>query len=202
MGLRKLERDLAFIKRTMSSATRYQNIPPLAYICAGVLGLAAAVVTFVWLGAEKLHDLNQLEPADVHGMAILWGGIFIAALVGFVFFSQVNARKSNMKMWNSLASRMFLSQVPTLTVAGVLTLALTAQGQFGLIPTVWLCCYGLVMYSFSYFSDFYHQLQGALFIFLGVASCFGSGASSVILLGLGFGLLHLLFGLIRFQQRD
>jgi hypothetical protein len=197
MGYAEMERDLAFVKRTMEQATRYDNVPPLGYLVIGLIGLGGAVATYGVLGQERVAQLNQLGPEGVASMALVWGGALAATLVCLAMAVVGRAKRRGIKAWNSLATRMFLSQLPQVVAAGLLTAGLLQFERVALIPAVWLLHYGVITYSFSYFAGRDHQLLGACFVALGAAALFGPGSWSVPLLAIGFGLLHIVFGAVR-----
>lgn len=197
MGIAEMERDLAFIRRTMEQATRYDNIPPVGYVVTGVLGLAGAGATYGLLGAERVADLGGLEAEGLWSMALVWGGVLVASLVFLAAAAVRSSRRRGIAAWNSLATRMFLSQLPQVAAAGLLTLGLVQLDRVGVIPAVWLLHYGVITYSFSYFAGRDHQVLGIAFLALGAAALFGPAAWSVPLLAIGFGLLHIAFGVFR-----
>ena len=197
MGYAEMERDLAFIKRTMEQATRYDNVPPLGYVIIGLLGLAGAGATYGLLGAEGIAELNEIEPASIGSLAMVWGGVLIATLVCLAAAVVMRAKRRGIKAWSSLATRMFVSQIPQVVAAGLITAGLLQFDRVGLIPAVWLLHYGVITYSFSYFAGRDHQVLGLVFVGLGAAALFGPGAWAVPLLAIGFGLMHIVFGVAR-----
>ena len=119
-----------------------------------------------------------------------WSLVLILSVFFTILYSIKNAKKNHLSAWNSLASRLFLSQIPIVFVAGVLTLVLTLKGIYGLIPAFWLLFYGVIAFSFSYFTGLEHRIQSYIFLFLGTIGLFASAAQALWLLALGFGVLH------------
>jgi len=197
MSYKELERDLAFIKKTMEAATTYRNVPAVGYLAAGILGLAGSLATYYLLGADKAADLSKIRGKDVDALSVLWAGIFILTLISVIACIIMNARKHGISAWNPLGARMFLSQIPLLFVAGVLTIALVHGKNYGLIPAAWLMCYGVMAHSFSYFTGIDHRIQGLVFIVLGAGAAFAQGTAALILLAVGFGGVHIIFGVYR-----
>ena len=130
-------------------------------------------------------------------LAVVWGGAFLLALLAVLCLSIRNARKHGLPGWNALTARLFLSQVPVVVAAGVFTVALTIRGGYGLIPALWLLCYGVIVFSFSYYTGIEHRIQGFVFLFFGIWSSFASGGCALILLGAGFGVVNIVFGTLR-----
>ncbi|MBD3307812.1 hypothetical protein GF339_15360 [candidate division KSB3 bacterium] len=202
MGLAEIERDIKLIRSMMESSSRYTNIPAAGYLVTGLLGGVGVWLTYGLLGGEKLADMTLLDAQDLRILGGIWVLVFLAAVGTVVFFSWRKARQHQIAAWNSLAARMVLSQIPVVIVAGFLTLAMARQGAVDLIPGMWLGIYGTVLYSFSYFTGFEHKIEGSLFMLLGVVALFGPDQLALILLGLGFGGIHLMAGIWRLLMKQ
>ena len=86
-------------------------------------------------------------------------------------------------------------------MVGVLTVAMTIKGYYDLIPGMWLGIYGTVLYSFSYFTGVEHKIEGSFFIMLGIAAAFVSCNLALVLLGVGFGGIHIMAGIGRLLSK-
>lgn len=193
----KLREDLKFIKKKIEESAHYTNIPWLGYIAAGVLGLVGGMLTFRRLGMDKLENLGVMNNNDILFLAFTWSLVFILATVAVIFFSAMAAKKRKTQAWNALTARLFLSKVPVVLAAGILTIALTAKGIYDLVPAVWLLCYSIIVFSFSYFTGIEHRIQGFIFLIFGACAAFVSGPVSLVLLSAGFGGVNILFGAAR-----
>ena len=202
MGITEIERDLKFIRQAMESSSRYTNVPASGYLLTGLLGLAGTWGTFAFLGREKIADTTFITSRDIRILIAIWALVLVTAVGSVAFCSWRKARKYGRSAWNSIVTRMLLSQIPLLVVTGVLTFAMTKEGYFAFIPGMWLGIYGTVLYSFSYFTSIEHKIEGTAFIILGVTVMFIHGASGLALLGVGFGGIHLVAGIWRlFSER-
>ena len=197
MGNENIERDLAFIKSTMEKATKYANRPSAAYLIIGLIGLGGCVGTYLMIGADRAASLSGLTDNDLFHLALLWGGTLAAAVICMAAAAIRRARKRGIAAWNSLAARMFLSQIPLGIVAGMLTLALGLSGYIEFIPALWLLHFGLITYSFSYFAGTDHKVKSAVFLVLGTLALFGPSSWALPLLAAGFGAVHVVFGVYR-----
>ena len=127
--------------------------------------------------------------------------VFLAALGAAIFFSRRQARRQQMSAWNSLAARMFLSQVPLVLITAILTVGITFKGYYDIIPALWLGLYGVILFSFSYFTGRQHRIEALAFLGLSVPALFVSGPIALLLLGMGFGGIHILGGIVRWLNR-
>ncbi len=201
MGISDIEQDLKIIRQAIEASSRYTNITARGYFFTGVVGIIGTWRTFMILGREKVADMTLITSEDLATLTILWGLVFVAAIGVVMFFSWRKARKNKISAWNSLAARMFLSQVPLIVVAGIFSIAMAVKGYYSFIPGLWLGLYGVIIYSFSYFTGFSHKIEGLLFILLGSVAVFTSGVLPLLLLGLGFGGIHTVSGLIRWSVK-
>jgi hypothetical protein len=197
MGIADIERDLKFIRETMESCSRYTNVPASGYIATGIVGLIGTWGTYIFLGKEKVSNMALILPEDITGLVLIWSLVFVAAVSTVIFCSWRKARRHKISAWNSLAARMFFSQVPLILVTLALTTAMAVKGYYDLIPGLWLGIYGAVLYSFSYFTSVEHKIEGGLFIVLGIIVLFIHGTIGLTLLGVGFGGIHLVAGIWR-----
>jgi hypothetical protein len=193
--------NLKFIRKTIESSGTYTNIPALAYITAGLFGGLGSYVSYGYVRAANFLDPAGLSKTDILHLGIIWSGILSLSIVATIVFSVINARKYRIELWNGLASRLFLSQVPSALAASVLTVALAVSGGYNLIPALWLLCYGIITYSFSYFTGKEHKIQSVLFLVLGIWAAFDDFNVSLVLLGLGFGGINMAFGMVRLLKR-
>jgi len=201
MRIDEVERDLKVIRQAMEASSRYTNITARGYFFTGVVALLGVWQTYTLLGHAKLTNLTLITLADRQGLLLIWGTVFVAALGIVAFFSWRKARRNQISAWNSLAARMFYSQIPLVGIAGILTLALGRQGYYAVIPGVWLALYGVILYSFSYFTGRGHKIEGSLFMLLGCVALFAPGPFTLFLLGAGFGGIHVVSSFVRWGLR-
>jgi hypothetical protein len=71
------------------------------------------------------------------------------------------------------------------------------KGYYDLVPAMWLGVYGAILYSFSYFTGVEHKIEGSMFIALGIIAAFAPFNTLPLLLGAGFGGIHLMAGMWR-----
>jgi hypothetical protein len=171
---------LEYIRTSIDSASSYA-VPGLTGIVMGGIGLAAAGAAVFATSFEK--------------MLIVWlGAAFVAGTCGSAIMIGKHAHGAMMLQRGS-ARRFVLCLTPTLVAGAVMTIVLWYHGQERLLPGSWLLLYGAAVLSASTMTARCVAAMGALFAFLGVAAFLAPPSWSNALLGLGFGALHLLFGL-------
>jgi hypothetical protein len=176
---------LAFIRASIESSSS-MDVPGMAGIVMGIIGVLAAVVVSLprwsadWLGI-------WLVAAAV---AFLLGGTLVARQVAW----RGHAR------YLGPARRFALCLGPALLAGAILTAALWSTGAAAVIPGMWLLLYGCAVLSASTVTAAAVSrllcTMGALFVALGTATFFLPAAAHTVMLGLGFGVLHIIFGVL------
>lgn len=176
---------LAYIRASIESAGS-MKVPGMAGIVMGVVGLAASIMVSTPL-------------ASPHWLAIWLAAAAVALLFGGILVARQMAPHGRTR-FQGPARRFVLCLGPALLAGGVLTLVLWNGGSIEAIPGTWLLLYGCAVLSASTATHAaitrLVALMGALFVVLGALAFALPAAAHTAMLGLGFGGLHLLFGVL------
>ncbi len=173
--------NLSFIRRTMERATAFTAVPGWGGVAMGAIALAAAVLAW---GASPEEWL------------VTWLAASVAAL-GVGGWSMVRkARHGGTPVLSYSGRRFVLSYVPPILVGALLTVVLVRAALYSALPGTWLLLYGTGVVTGGAFSVRVVPLMGICFMILGTAALFGPPAWGNALMAAGFGVLHVIFGLI------
>lgn len=175
------EDNLRYIRAAMESATSFTSVSGKGYVLAGLTALIAT-----WVGA------GQSTPAA--WLAVWMLEMVIAAGVALLFIAR-KASGQNQTMWGGSGKKLFMAFLPAMSVGALLTLAFYLQGYTLLLPGIWLSLYGAAVMTAGAHSIRLIPIMGALFIALGGLMLLGLVPMHMTL-AVGFGGLHILFGLI------
>ena len=100
-----------------------------------------------------------------------------------------------MPLFGAPAQRFTLAFATPAAAGAVLTAALVRAHAFALLPGAWLLLYGAAIAGGGAFSVGIVPAMGACFMALGVAAAFTPPALANLWLALGFGGVHVGFGL-------
>lgn len=173
--------NLSFIRRTMERATAFTAVPGWGGVAMGGLALAAAVLAW---GASPEEWLVTWLAASVAALGV--GGLSMVR----------KARRGGTPVLSHSGRRFVLSYVPPILVGALLTVVLVRAGLHSALPGTWLLLYGTGVVTGGAFSVRVVPLMGICFMVLGTAALFGPPAWGNALMLAGFGLLHVIFGLI------
>jgi hypothetical protein len=173
---------LRYIRQTMEGATAFTAVPGWGGVVMGFSALACVVV------------------ARPHPVGAAWARIWIleavvATIVGIVAIRR-KARRLGMTLQALPARRFALAYAPPLAAGAVLTLVAFRGGMFDLLPGLWLLLYGTALMTGGALSVRVVPVMGAGFALAGVAALLAPSTWANALMAIGFGGLHIVFGLI------
>ena len=174
--------NLRFIRQTMERATAFTAVPGWGGVGMGVLALIAAAV------AE-----SRLTRAEGLGT---WLGTAVLGLTLGGWAMSVKARRAGTPVFSYSGRRFVLSYLPPMLVGALLTGVLVRAGLYEALPGTWLVLYGTGVVTGGAFSVRVVPLMGLCFMGLGALALFAPPAWGNALMAAGFGLLHIVFGVI------
>lgn len=174
--------DLRFIRETMQNAGSFTAVPGWGGVAMGIAAVATACV------------------APPSSSPKLWFTTWIAAsLVAFALGTVSvywKARRVGTPILSGPGRKFLLSLFPPLLAGAVISCAVYAAGQSRLLPAIWLLLYGVGVLSAGTFSVPVVPAMGLCFLLLGVLAMFCPAAWANAVMAAGFGLPHIVFGLI------
>ena len=157
-------------------------VPGSAGIIMGIIGLMAAVLSSM---------------PSFHG---LWLTIWLlAGLIAGTVGSALIVRESSLrdlKLVDTPLRKFALCLAPSLGAAVVMTAVHWSAGNLHAIPGTWLLLYGCALVAASAATTRTIAIMGSLFIAFGLAAFLLPERAQILMLGAGFGGLHLVFGFI------
>jgi len=175
--------NLRYIREAMERAGSFTSIPGWGGFAIGVTAIATSFLAQPLLTTPRRWLTAWLIEAVV------------AAVIGALTVA-IKGRRASTSFTSVPARRFFVSYGAPLIAGAVLTLALVRAGAFAPLPSVWLLLYGTSFVSSGAFSIRVVPVMGVCYMLLGIAAALVPFAAGNVLLGCGFGGLHVVFGLI------
>ena len=173
--------NLRYIRRAMASAGSFTAVPGWGGVGMGAIGAIAAVAAGVQVGTRAWLTTWLIAAA-------------VAGAVGGVSM-YVKARRAGMPLATGPGRKFALALSPALIAAVPLSIVLVRTGSVELVAGMWLLLYGAAVVAGGVFSVRPVPAMGAFFMGLGAVALFAPASWGDLLLGLGFGGLHVTFGL-------
>ena len=176
---------LDYIRASIESSSSL-DVPGMAGIVMGSIGVLATIVV----------SLPRWSP---HWLAIWLAAAAVAFVLGGALVARQIASRGRTRYLGP-ARKFLLCLCPSLAAGAVLTVVFAESGMTGFIPGMWLLLYGCAVLSASTVTAAAIArlicIMGALFVALGSMAFALPAAAHTAMLGLGFGVLHILFGIL------
>ena len=174
--------NLKFIRETMEAAGTFTAVSGWGQVVIGVTAILAAL-----LAAQQSASLEWV---------LVWTGEAIVALFISVWFMYHKAKLASLPLLTGSARKLLFSFTPAFVVGMVMTFAFIERQMYGLLPGIWMLLYGTAVVAAGAFSVRIVPVMGAAFILTGTVALFAPAAWSTALMIVGFGVLHIVFGVV------
>ena len=174
--------NLQYIRETMERATAFTAISGWGLVAIGITALAAGLVS----GQQK----------SFKGWLTIWLAEAVVALLIAGWSMDRKARVTKTPLLSGPGRKVVFSLSPPLFAGAILSLVLYRAGSTNAIPGLWLLLYGTGVITGGVFSVSVVPIMGLGFMALGAATLFLPPAFANWFMAVGFGGLHIVFGVI------
>ncbi|MEX0912869.1 MAG: hypothetical protein WD737_11245 [Gemmatimonadota bacterium] len=174
--------NLRFIRETMERAGSFTAVSGWGQVTIGVTALVAAVVAGMQTTPERWIAVWSVEAL----VALAIGGWTVAR----------KAYAAGMPLLSGPGRKVALSLAPPLLAGAMLTAVLFDANLLWPLPGMWLLLFGSGVISAGSYSVRVVPVMGLSFMLLGVFTLLAPSGWGNALMGLGFGGLHIFFGLL------
>jgi len=193
------------IKKMMERSSRFISLSGFSGISAGLCAFVGA-----WLGWKEIQSFKQgtgiysdhrsvleLEKA----LITIASGVLIAALILAFLFTYRRARKNNLSVWDLTARRLMINTLVPLATGGLFIMGLMYHGATAFVGPACLVFYGLALVNGSKYTLGEIRYIGYGEIILGLLNLWMLGYS-LVFWTIGFGGLHIFYGIIMWWKYD
>ena len=174
--------NLRYIRETMERASAFTGISGWGQVAIGVTALGAAL-----LAAQQ---------TTVKSWLAVWFTEAMFSLLIAGWSMDRKARAARMPLFSGPGRKVAFSLSPPLFAGALLTAVLYRAGLTNAIPGMWLLLYGTGVVTGGMFSVRVVPVMGLCFMTLGAAALFAPAFLANWFLAVGFGILHITFGVI------
>lgn len=182
MDAQQAARNLEVIRTLMERTCQYQFLTARAGLAAGSLGGAGALLFLLLDARNPWH----------------FGGVWLLVFGGAVLVICASTAHRDLQrgepIWSRQARAVILALAPSLFAATVLTVFFFARGDHLWLPGVWMLCYGQGALATSTFAPTSIRCLGIAFLLLGVTTLSLGPTWAVLMMGLAFGIGHIVLG--------
>ena len=174
--------QLTFIRETMERAGPFTAVPGWGQVAVGAVGLAAAL-------------LAASRPTPASAVVVWLSAAGVAAPLATAAMAR-KAGRAGVPLLSGPGRKFALGFLPSLIAGAWLTVAICRAGLFAWLPGVWLLLFGSGVVAGGAASVKIVPVMGACFMALGAVAAVAPASWGTWLMAAGFGLLHIVFGII------
>lgn len=178
---RRAADNLRFIRDTMERASSFTAVPGWGGVLIGATAFGAGIAAF---GHSARYQF------------FVWLAEAVLALLLAFIAVQMKSKRLSLSLQSRAARRALLSFMPPLMVGVVLTSILYREHVLSVLPGMWLLLYGAAVVTGGAFSVRIVPVMGLCFMFAGMVALLAPTAWGNAFLMLGFGTLHIAFGIV------
>jgi hypothetical protein len=192
------------IRNIMERSSRFISLSGWSGISAGFFALIGA-----WLAQNRLQfhlqntflrtrHINQL----VLELLLIGFSVLIAALLSSFYFTYRRSNHQKLPFWNTASRRVALNMAVPLALGGAIILSMIAKGYYDLIGPATLIFYGLALFNAS--NHTFQEIRYLAYaqLALGVVNLWILPQYSLYCWALGFGWLHIIYGVIMWWKYE
>jgi hypothetical protein len=208
--------DLQEIRKMMEGSSKFLSLSGLSGIFAGLTGLVGTFLAYLEIEHfENMYLSNQLAGTVVRAewnllfeLSIMAVIVLVVALVFAFFFTWRKAKKENQTLISPLSFRLVRSLMVPLFFGGCFVIIAVYHGMIGLVVPATLIFYGMGLLNASKYVHVDIKYLAVSEMILGLAAfatleyTYEGIMRMLVYWGLGFGVLHILYGTIIYFRYD
>ncbi len=195
--------DLNHIRSMMERSSRFMLLSGLSGIAAGLTALAGAGYVYFRLkklgidyftATKRYYDKELVLELFIVAMMVLFTALFFG-----LFFTIRKSKNKKVPIWSSVTKNLIVNFAVPLVVGAVFCLSLYIHHLFAYIAPATLIFYGLALVNSEKYTFTDVKYLGFFELLLGCISLFFLGKGLVFWI-IGFGFLHIIYGVILFKK--
>lgn len=203
MESKNYHEDLAHIRSMMERSSRFISLSGLSGVFAGLVALLGAVYVYFVFQREGIDYFdgkrNVFSEDLVRELAIVGAAILVLAVLSGYIFTARKSKEKNLQIWDQTTKRLLFNFAVPLITGGLFCLGLLYHEIFVFVAPTTLIFYGLALVNASKYTFTDIQYLGLCQIVLGLLSFFFLGWG-LVFWAFGFGVLHIVYGLVMHKK--
>lgn len=192
--------DLKAIRKIMEESSRFLSLSGLSGVFIGILALIGAsfallIINRVNPGTGLIIEAENIGREAGKLLAIDAVLVLIAAFGIAYYFALIKSRKKESPFWGPVTKRLLAGLSIPLIFGALFIIVLLVNNNPEYLVSAMLCFYGMALVNAGKFTFDEVQYLGIFELILGIAAGFLPGYGLIFWI-MGFGILHILYGII------
>lgn len=197
--------DIATIRSAMERSVKFLSLSGLSGVLAGVYALTGAGITYYLVyypHAPFGFPAHEANAQDILVKLVLIAAGVLVLSLGTAFIMSVHkARRLGVRLWNTPSKLLLTNLAIPLATGGAMLSILLWHGYGALVASTCLIFYGMALLMASPLTVSEIRYLGISEIVLGLAAALLPGYGLIFWAG-GFGVLHIIYGLVVYYRYD
>jgi len=203
MDSKNYHEDLSHIRSMMERSSRFISLSGLSGVVAGLAAIIGAVYVYFVFQREGIDyfdgDRNIFGKHLVNELVMIGAVILVVAILSGYILTANKSKKKGLKIWDATTKRLLVTFAVPLITGGLFCLILLYHHLFILVAPATLIFYGLALVSAERYTLTDIKYLGYCQIILGLLSFLFLGWG-LVAWTIGFGVLHIVYGLIMHKK--
>ncbi len=199
------------IRQMMERSSRFISLSGLSGIAAGIFALTGAWIARYVIFKHYYSRYNELGHWDEEEFVKLKiqliglaAAVFAAAFLSAFYFTWKKSNKQGVSLWNHTSRRLMWNMIIPLVAGGLFILGMLQYNDWRFVAPACLIFYGLALVNASKYTLTDIRYLGYCEIAVGLLNMQWIGYG-VYFWALGFGALHIIYGIImwwKYERND
>lgn len=195
------------IRQMMDRSSRFISLSGLSGVFAGIIALIGAYFAQVEIDKFRSGDIYRYGVSGEldleYNLIKLAFIILFVALAGGILFTYRKSQRSGLPIWDKTSRSLIINLFVPIVAGGLFIIALLVNhpNTYAIIAPTCLIFYGLGLINASKYTFSDIRYLGYLEIILGLICMFNVGYG-LIFWALGFGVLHIIYGLLMYFKYE
>lgn len=203
MDTKNYQEDLSHIRSIMEKSSRFISLSGLSGVFVGIFAILGAAYVFFAFEREgvcyfdrypKFYDFNFISELILVALVVL-----VFSLAAAVFFTVRKSKRKELPIWTTSTKLLIINFSIPLVTGGIFCLGLLFHHFYAFLAPSTLIFYGLSLINASKYTYSDIRYLGICEVVLGLLSSFLLGYG-LVFWALGFGVLHIIYGLILYKK--
>lgn len=195
-------KQLHEIKRVMNNSVRFISLSGWSGICAGLFACIGSYLANIEIDRYYANDYITRRAMPSNLLIYLLSvavGVFILAMLSAFYFTYRKSQKDGVPLWGTLTQRLLWNTFLPIGVGGLFIFSLIMENEYKFVAPACLIFYGLGLVNGSKYTLGEIRYLGYVQLLLGLLNLLFPN-KELLFWTLGFGVAHIIYGLLRWWQ--